>query len=103
LIANSIDENKVYLYRYVDGAWEKLTTSKLSSDANYVYYEAESTGLSVFAVGGEKLPEAITTTTTTVERALPLGEIAVWQIIVIVLIIAAVLVFVLYKKGIIVF
>lgn len=103
LIANSVDENKVYLYRYADGAWEKLTTSKLSSDANYVYYEAESTGLSVFAVGGEKLPSAITTTTTPAKVTLPLGEIAVWQIIIIALIIVAILILVLYKKGILVF
>jgi PGF-pre-PGF domain-containing protein len=52
--ANNIDETKVSLQRWADNKWNKLPTSKVSEDATYVYYEAESPGLSVFAVTGEK-------------------------------------------------
>ena len=98
ITSNSIDEDKVYLYRYANNTWEKLTTTKLSSDANYIYYEAESTGLSVFAIGGEKLP----TTTTTLPAGLPF-ELGTLEIIAIIIVIALIIVFVLYKKRIIVF
>ncbi len=97
IISNDIDEDKVYLYRYSDAAWENLTTTKVSSDANYVHYEAESTGLSVFAIGGEKLPS---TTTTTLPAGLPF-EIGALEIIAIIIVVALIIIFVLYKKGII--
>lgn len=52
LTANSMADNAVSLYRYntVTSAWDELTTTVATSDADYVYYRVETTGLSVFAV-----------------------------------------------------
>jgi PGF-pre-PGF domain-containing protein len=43
------DSDLISLYRY-DSQWERLPTTKISEDASYFYYEAESSGLSVFAI-----------------------------------------------------
>lgn len=56
ITGNKIDESKVSLYRYTN-AWEKMTTTKLTSDDTYVYYSAALPGLSLFAISGEKTPE----------------------------------------------
>ena len=66
---NNIDPDTIALNRYADGQWNKLPTTKLSEDDNYYYYEAESPGLSVFAITGEKV--TIETTTTRVTTVLP--------------------------------
>jgi PGF-pre-PGF domain-containing protein len=60
---NSIDSNTIALSRYADGKWNKLPTTKLPEDNDYYYYEAESPGLSVFAIIGEKVVSIETTTT----------------------------------------
>ncbi|MBI5698502.1 MAG: PGF-pre-PGF domain-containing protein [Thaumarchaeota archaeon] len=54
ITANSIASATVALQRYADNKWNKLSTSKVSEDTTYIYYEAESTGLSTFAITGEK-------------------------------------------------
>ncbi len=51
---NNIDESTIILNRYSGSQWNKLPTTKLSGDANYTYLEAESPGLSIFAVSGEE-------------------------------------------------
>jgi PGF-pre-PGF domain-containing protein len=51
--ANKIDENTIALQRFSDNKWNKLTTTKLSEDKDYVYYEAETPGFSYFAISGE--------------------------------------------------
>ena len=40
----------VVLTRFKDGAWQDLPTRNVRSDANYEYFEADSVGLSVFAI-----------------------------------------------------
>ncbi|MEM7821511.1 MAG: PGF-pre-PGF domain-containing protein [Candidatus Aenigmatarchaeota archaeon] len=50
---NNIDPNTIALYRFSDNKWNKLTTTKLTEDSNYVYYEAETQGFSYFAIAGE--------------------------------------------------
>jgi len=57
---NGIDPDNVALSRYTNGKWDKLPTTKLLEDTEYYYYEAESPGLSVFAIIGEKI--SVTTT-----------------------------------------
>lgn len=54
--ANKINESTLALHRYNDSndRWEKLVTSKVSEDSVNSYYQATSSGLSVFAVAGEK-------------------------------------------------
>ncbi len=56
ITGNKIDESKVSLYRYTN-AWQKMDTTKLSSDDTYVYYSAALPGLSLFAISAEKTPE----------------------------------------------
>lgn len=48
------DAEKVILKRYQDGEWKTLTTSKKDEDDDNFYYEAESPGLSHFAVAVEE-------------------------------------------------
>jgi len=97
--ANNIDASTISLNRYVSGSWVTLTTAKLSEDATYVYFEAESPGLSVFAVSGQK-KAVITTTTTTVPStttttpsALPVVPTQTWLIIIGVLTLIAVVIY----------
>lgn len=60
---NNINESTVALYRYTT-EWEKLPSKKVSEDADYVYYRAETPGFSVFAISGEVKKPAVATTTT---------------------------------------
>jgi PGF-pre-PGF domain-containing protein len=57
---NSIDSDKVYLYRYTTD-WIKLVTIKLNEDVDYVYYEAETPGFSFFAISGESIAQNVCT------------------------------------------
>jgi PGF-pre-PGF domain-containing protein len=105
---NSIDSATITLNRYSDAAWAELATSLLREDTEYVYYEAVTPGFSYFAISGETVVPTTTTTTTvptttTTSVGIPIGETGTWQMLAIVAIIVVVLVFVLYKKGIIKF
>jgi len=65
IVDNDIDSNTVALNRYTT-TWKKLPTVKIDEDSDYLYYEAEAPGLSIFAVTGEpKTTTTITTETTT--------------------------------------
>jgi PGF-pre-PGF domain-containing protein len=68
--ANSIDPNTIALNRYKNG-WEKLTTKKTSEDNDFVYYEAETTGFSTFAISGEVMAGVTTTTVPGVITTVP--------------------------------
>jgi len=46
---------EVVLKRFVK-SWETLPTKQLKKDANYVYYEAQTSGFSYFAITAEKKP-----------------------------------------------
>jgi len=48
----------ILLVRYHDTEWQNLTTTYLSEDDTYIYYEAETPGLSTFAVVGSELIES---------------------------------------------
>ena len=50
LTTNSIDENNVVLARYADDTWVILKTALYSEDDASAYYEADSPGLSLFAI-----------------------------------------------------
>lgn len=65
---NGIGSSGVSLQRYSNNQWNKLTTTKTSEDATYIYFDAESPGLSVFAVIGEKASAETPTTPTTPEQ-----------------------------------
>lgn len=51
---NNYDEETVKLMRYKGGKWVILKTTKIKSSSKYVYYEAESPGLTTFAITAEK-------------------------------------------------
>jgi PGF-pre-PGF domain-containing protein len=55
MAANGIGENTIALHRYdpITGTWTSLPTTKIGEDATYVYYQATSPGLSVFAITGK--------------------------------------------------
>ena len=55
---NNIDKKTILLVRYHDTEWQNLTTTYLGENDTYVYYEAESPGLSTFAVVGSELIES---------------------------------------------
>ena len=55
---NNIDKKTILLVRYHDTEWQNLTTTYLGENDNYVYYKAETPGLSTFAVVGGKLIES---------------------------------------------
>ena len=67
--SNRINVSTIALNRYTN-KWEKLPTRKISEDATDVYFEAESPGLSVFAITGEEV-KAVTTATTTAATTIP--------------------------------
>lgn len=54
---NNIDESTITLNRYTT-QWDKLTTTKVSETDEEITFEAESPGLSYFAISGE-VPEEI--------------------------------------------
>jgi len=85
---NNVDKNSVTLLRYHNGQWVELTTIYLSEDGTYVYYTAETPGLSTFAIAG------------TASTDQPVQEIP-WIFILIGLIasIGVALVVFLYKNG----
>ncbi|MDI6655826.1 MAG: PGF-pre-PGF domain-containing protein, partial [Candidatus Hydrothermarchaeota archaeon] len=59
----NIDAATVALYRFADNKWNKLPTSKVKEDTDYVYYSAKSPGFSYFAISGEKVTPVVVTPT----------------------------------------
>jgi PGF-pre-PGF domain-containing protein len=53
LTENGVSEDDIVLTRY-NGDWTELSTTKLSSDSDYVYYEATAPGLSYYAITTQK-------------------------------------------------
>ncbi len=65
--ANGINVATIALNRWADNKWNKLPSTKTNEDSTYYYFDAESPGLSTFAITGEKAatPTAPTTTAPT--------------------------------------
>jgi len=98
---NNIDVNTITMNRYVNGAWTPITT-KLVSSNGYYYFEAESPGLSVFAVTAQKVvtttaPTTVPVTTTTVPIVIKPGDYT-WILVLIIIIIIAFVIWKYYKK-----
>jgi len=90
ITSNNIDKQKVSLLRYHDGAWETLTTTYLNEDGTYVYYEAQLSGTSTFAVVGEII---------IVEEEEPAEELPVLWIVLIVILVIIIIIGLLFKTG----
>ncbi|PAV10721.1 hypothetical protein ASJ81_12530 [Methanosarcina spelaei] len=64
-----INQNSITLNRYSDKKWSQLPVKCLKEDANYLYFTAETTGFSFFAITGkavekEKVAETKPSTNT---------------------------------------
>ena len=55
---NKIHKETILLMRYHDTEWQNLTTTYLGENDTHAYYEAETPGLSTFAVVGSELIES---------------------------------------------
>ncbi|MDF1557231.1 MAG: PGF-pre-PGF domain-containing protein [ANME-2 cluster archaeon] len=58
---NNIDESTIAMYRYDEGRWNPLTTTKMGDDAGYLYFEARTPGFSPFAITGSRSSAATAT------------------------------------------
>lgn len=101
---NNIDVGTITLNRYVNGTWIPLTT-KLVSSNGYYYFEAESPGLSVFAVSAQQKPTTtippVTTTvpatTTTIPIVIKPGDYT-WILVLVIIIVIFFVIWKYYKK-----
>lgn len=66
-----INSSTVVLNRYTDDTWNPLNTTKVDEDSDYVYYESESPGLSIFAITGQEVQPVATTTLPAVVATVP--------------------------------
>ncbi|MCX6709952.1 MAG: PGF-pre-PGF domain-containing protein [Candidatus Woesearchaeota archaeon] len=55
LLTNNIDPSTITLKHLITLTWEDLSTTQISSDSNYYYFEATSLSLSTFAIVGRKM------------------------------------------------
>ena len=109
MTANNIDPATISLQRLVGSTWTKLPTTLVSQDSTYYYFEAESPGLSVFAIIGQKIivstttiaPTATTTasiTTTAIPPVTPkLPFVYILLMLMIILVVVVGLIF--FRKG----
>jgi len=95
---NIINPDLISLFRFADGQWVKLATTKISEDATYTLYEATTPGFSYFVIAaelpGQTIPPAeqpTETTTTAAPPAMPV-KIEYWMYAAIAIIIFAVLI-----------
>lgn len=82
---NDIDESTIKLFKFSDDRWQELSTELVDTGTDYLYFEAETQELLLFATTGEKVVEV------GVPTEIPWVYILV-AIIVIVAIVAAVLI-----------
>ncbi|MCD6511175.1 MAG: PGF-pre-PGF domain-containing protein [Thaumarchaeota archaeon] len=78
--SNGVHPWGVTLYRFDEelGSWVSLSTKRISSDDQYVYYVATSPKLSVYAVTGASEPETLNVDigNLTYPESVPAGEVA---------------------------
>lgn len=89
LTENGLSASDVALSRYADDKWNELSTARIDEDTESMYFEAESSGLSIFAITTKTtaapagptttVPTPTTTvqpvTTTTVKKPLELPPV----------------------------
>jgi len=54
---NNIDESSIIVYRFNEGEWVPLNTTKKNEDANHLFLEAQTPGFSPFAISASIYPE----------------------------------------------
>ncbi|PIN74342.1 hypothetical protein COV20_00255 [Candidatus Woesearchaeota archaeon CG10_big_fil_rev_8_21_14_0_10_45_16] len=70
---NGLNNDRVALFRNVDGKWVQLETKMTSSDDTYVHFEAQTPGFSYFVIGEAEQPIA---TSAAADEAAPGSEAA---------------------------
>ena len=80
IASENIDPVTVRLNRYYEDVWNPLPTEKVGEDDEYIYYSAETEGLSLFAIIGEKKREV----------EVPTSAMWVWAIVGVVLLIVVI-------------
>ncbi|MCL7413629.1 MAG: PGF-pre-PGF domain-containing protein [ANME-2 cluster archaeon] len=55
---NNIDESSITMYRFYQGQWVPLNTTKKSEDAGHIFLEAHTPGFSSFAISGSSYFES---------------------------------------------
>jgi len=60
LSANNYDKSLTSLYRLYNDKWIRISSYLINEDQEYNYYKASSSGLSYFAITGEKSPVVTT-------------------------------------------
>lgn len=96
LTENNLDKNTVTLLRYHNNEWQKLKTSIRNESDDYIYYEAETPGLSIFAIVATAA-EVSTGAPTSVEVTMP-SMLHFIVILIAGIITVAIIVFVYYRK-----
>jgi len=100
---NGIDPAKVSAYRLENNTWTMLTTTKSNEDDKYIYYSAVSpSGLSIFAISGEKktvAPPSEEKPSATGEAAKPSMDYTWLGLLAIVIVAAGAGYYLLSKKG----
>ncbi|MEA3457799.1 MAG: PGF-pre-PGF domain-containing protein [Candidatus Thermoplasmatota archaeon] len=87
---NNVEKETITLIRYHDG-WQHLSTMLLREDDNYVYYEAETPGLSTYTVVGTQIVEA----SPSIIKEKTVIPLTAW--IAIIIVISMILIAVIYK------
>lgn len=64
ITSNGVQASKIALYRFTSG-WDMLGTTMISQDSTYYYFEANSPGLSYFAIGTAEVGTTIPTAPAT--------------------------------------
>ncbi len=54
---NNIDESSITMYRFNEGQWVPLNTTKKSEDVDHLFFEAQTPGFSPFAITGSSYSE----------------------------------------------
>ena len=88
---NQIDTNSILLMRYHNSTWQNLTTTQVGEDAAYYYFEAETPGLSTFAIVGNQILEVQPYDTMVPE--IP------WTLIILVVIFSSIILIIVLFKG----
>ncbi len=57
IVKNKINKSTVKLNRYFNGSWHKMPTILVGESPEFVYYETEVPGFSIFAITGEEIEE----------------------------------------------
>jgi|GEM_PF-87432 len=71
---HGVDAQNIKLERYHDGTWNELPTSITREDPTYIYYTANSPGLSLFAITN-RITEPVPITLPPVETSPPVTEL----------------------------